>query len=215
MTTPTTLAASALLAAFTIGGTAFANTGPMAPLAPFAPVLQGAVEEPESRFDYSHIWVRWANGNGSLLDEGNGFNVEGALELNDTFHVYGDFDFIDFDDDLVEMTRWSAAVGVQSPDVGPLSAYARAGYAGREYDGFGVSSDEGLFFSTGLRFLPIDPLELEVRYSYTGSQPKYDSWRLGATLRVTDSIGLGAAYDIGDELGDDLNTLYAGVRISL
>ncbi len=216
MTNHHRLAACALLAALSTGTPALANNGTTGAFAPLAPATaQGAGADEESRLDYNYIWARWASGDGSLLQDGNGFNVEGAFEVGKNVHLYGDFDFIDFDDDVVELTRWSAAVGLQTPGTGPLSAYARAGFGSREYDGFTNNNDDGVFLSGGLRFLPIDPLEIEVRYSYTGSQPKYDSWRVGATLQVTESIGLGAAYDLGDEVSDDLNTLYAGVRISI
>jgi hypothetical protein len=215
MTTSMPLAACVLLASFWTGGSVLANTSPTLALAPLGPAPQGAAATEASRINYNYVWARWANGNGSILDSGDGFNLEGAYEFGTNFHVYGDFDYVDFDTDIVELTRWSGAVGVHSPTTEAFSAYARVGFGAREFDGLPVTSNEGLFLSSGLRFLPVDRLELEVRYSFTGSEPKYDSWRFGATLQVSESIGLGAAYDLGDELDDDLETLYAGVRLSI
>ena len=139
---------------------------------------------------------------------GDGFEIGGSWELNDSFHLFGSWQdqSLDFgiDGRTLELgAGWSHGFSDKLDFVGTLSM------VDAELEAGGVTaSDDGLAIGGGIRSRLGDSFEVEAGLKYVDLEESDTGIQLGARYYFNDTMALGASIDDNDYL----DTLRLGFR---
>ena len=119
-------------------------------------------------FDYSFLSIGYG-----VIDfddigvDGDGVNIGGSFAINDTIHVFGEYQAADLDFDI-DASTFSAGIGYNTSVSPVVDLVARLSYEYAEVDppGPGSIDDSGFGFGVGLRFAASDTIELNAGVSY-------------------------------------------------
>jgi len=142
---------------------------------------------------------------------GDGFGLRGSVGFLDNL-----FAFVDYTDTSISFADFetiAVGVGGHYPLGENFDAVGRIGYSEAELSasGFGSASDDGYLLSLGLRG-QVSQFELEGNVIYTDYSDGGDetAFEFAGRWNFTDMFSAGLAYRVGD----DVNTFFAGVRLS-
>ena len=143
--------------------------------------------------------------------DGDGVFVNGSVELGDTFFLTAGYGSQEFDFS-VDLDQWAVGIGGHAPISDNIDFVAALRYIDAEVDTpFGDIDDDGYGAGVGLRARVTDNIELEGGVNYVDLDDGGDdtSFAFGGRYYLTENFALGA----GVELGDDVTSWQAGVRV--
>ncbi len=162
---------------------------------------------------YSYIDLNYTDANLDGGPSGDGFNLRGSVSFAENFFAFADYSTLDFPAGI-DVDLYSLGLGGRLNISEKLDLVGRVGYAKAEADaGGGLSADDsGYLVSAGLRGQVVEDFELEGHAIYTdfGNGADDTALALGARYFFTPQFAVGAEYQVSD----DLDTLFAGVRLS-
>jgi hypothetical protein len=160
---------------------------------------------------YSYVEADYVDVDIDNAPSGDGFGVRGSVGFLDNLFAFADY--LDASVDVVDIENLSVGIGGHYPVADNLDVTGRIGYT--EFDlsapGFGSVSDDGYLLSLGLRG-QVSQFEAEGNVIYTDLSDGGDetAFEVAGRWNFTEMFSAGVAYRVGD----DINTLYAGVRLS-
>jgi hypothetical protein len=160
---------------------------------------------------YSYVEADYVDVDIDNAPSGDGFGLHGSVGFSDNWFVFADY--LDGSVDIVDIENISVGVGGHYPLGDNLDAVGRVGYT--EFDvsasGFGSVSDDGYLLSLGLRG-QVSQFEAEGNVIYTDLSDGGDETAFEVAGRWNFTEMFSAA--LGYRMGDDVNVLFAGVRLS-
>ena len=141
--------------------------------------------------------------------DGEGIGLDASLALTDQLYVVGSYQGTGLDFD-VDLSRWTAGLGLHGGMTDTLDFFAEASYLYIEAEGPVDSVDDnGLMGRVGMRTNFGGPLEFQgaARYDDISEEFGYDA---GVLLNFTENFSLGV-FGLWE---DDVTTYRAGVRLS-
>jgi hypothetical protein len=156
---------------------------------------------------YSFIDLGYSELNLDGGPTGDGFGVRGSIGFAENFFGFADYQSLDFS--LGDLDIYSIGLGGRMEIAESVDLVGKAGYL--KFDGDG-GNESGYLVSAGVRARPASQFELEgnVIYRDLGSDADDTAVAVAARYFFTDMFAIGAEY----EMGDDLDTWFAGVRLS-
>lgn len=165
----------------------------------------GLAATAQAEFNYNYVGISYGNVEFDDLNvDGDGFGFTASLGISENFHLFGGAEFADLDFN-VDITRWGAGVGFNTPVSEAMDVIARLSYESVDIDVpvLGSADDDGYGVGIGLRVEASSLVEIEAAVSYvdfsdSGNDTVFD---VGALFHVTDnfSVGLNGTFD------DDVN----------
>ena len=141
---------------------------------------------------------------------GDGFGLRGSVGFLDNLFAFADY--TDSSVNVFDLTTIAVGVGGHYPLSESLDATGRIGYTELDLDtAFGSGSDDGYLLSLGLRG-QFSQIELEGNVIYTdyselGGDTEFE---VAGRWNFTEMFSAGIGYRSGDEV----DTFFAGVRLS-
>lgn len=142
---------------------------------------------------------------------GDGFGLRGSVGFLDNLFAFADY--TDTSVEIVDLSTIAVGVGGHYPLGENLDATGRIGYTelDADIDGLGSGSDDGYLLSLGLRG-QVSQIELEGNVIYTdysdlGSDTAFE---VAGRWNFTEMFSAGLGY----RTADDVDTFFAGVRLS-
>jgi len=177
---------------------------PLATYAPTAALAEG--DMPELEYTYIEANYVWQDPE-DFEDNLDGWEITGSLELPLNFFLQATY--IDQDSDFDDVTRWRLGAGWHIGLIARLDAYGILSYEHVEFDNSDVDIDEdGVAGEIGLRFLLTPKIELNGRILWKDVEESEAGGGVGARFYFSDSLSVGANYDITD----NNDTALAGLR---
>ncbi len=146
-------------------------------------------------FDYSFLTIGYG-----VIDfddigvDGDGVNIGGSFAINETIHVFGDYQAADLDFNI-DASTFSAGIGYNTSVSPVVDLVARLSYEYAEVDppGPGNFDDSGFGFGLGLRFAASDTIELNARIGYVdfGDGGDDTSFGVAGFYNFSDAFALG------------------------
>jgi hypothetical protein len=160
---------------------------------------------------YSYVEADYVDVDIDNAPSGDGFGLRGSVGFANNWFAFADY--VDASVDVVDIETISVGVGGHYPVASNLDAVGRIGYTEVDLSaaGFGGASDDGYLLSLGLRG-QMSQFEAEGNVIYTDLSDGGDetAFEVAGRWNFTDMFSAGVAYRVGD----DVNYLYAGVRLS-
>jgi len=141
---------------------------------------------------------------------GDGFGLRGSVGFLDNLFAFADY--TDSSVDAFDLQTIAVGVGGHYPLGENFDATGRIGYTELDVDtAFGSGSDDGYLLSFGLRG-QISQFELEGNVIYTDYSDLGDDteFEVAGRWNFTEMFSAGLGY----RSGDDVDTFFAGVRLS-
>jgi len=161
---------------------------------------------------YSYVEADYVDIDIDDAPSGDGFGLRGSVGFLDNLFVF--VDYTDASVSIVDIETIAVGVGGHYPLGSNFDAVGRIGYAEADLSasGFGSVGDDGYLLSLGLRGQVAQQFELEGNVIYTDFSDGGDetAFEVVGRWNFTDMFSAGLAYRVGD----DVNTFYAGVRLS-
>lgn len=161
---------------------------------------------------YSYIDLGWNEADISGAPKGDGIALRGSVGFAENFFVFADYSKFGFPGNL-DVDLYSVGLGGRIGIGSNVDLVGRAGYTKADASAGGFSlDDDGYLVSAGLRARPADSFELEghVIYRDYGSGSDDTAFAVGGRYFFTKNFAVGAEY----EIGDDVDVLFVGVRLS-
>lgn len=148
----------------------------------------------------------------SVVDvDGDGLGFSGSLEIDENFHVYGEYQAADIDFGT-DLTILELGVGYHT-NISPfMDVYANLAYIDIEADAIiGSADDKGISMGIGLRGSVSDSVELYGGLDYVDFDDSDSETRANAgfILSLTDTLGIG----LKATLWDDVNIFQVNARM--
>jgi hypothetical protein len=159
---------------------------------------------------YSYVEANYLDVDIDNASSGDGIGVRGSVGFADNWFVFADYS--DASVDVVDIEYIAVGVGGHYPLGDSLDAVGRIGYTEADLSAGPISvSDDGYLLSLGLRG-QMAQFEAEGNVVYTDFSDGGDetAFEVVGRWNFTDMFSAGLAYRVGD----DVNTLFAGVRLS-
>ncbi|MGI9260745.1 MAG: outer membrane beta-barrel protein [Woeseiaceae bacterium] len=148
----------------------------------------------------------------SALDvDGDGLGVSASLEIDENFHVFGEYQTADIDFG-VDLTIMELGVGYHTNISPHMDVYANLGYVDIEADaGIGSADDSGFSIGIGLRGSVSEAVELYGGLDYIDFDDSDSETRANAgfILSLTETLGVG----LRAILWDDVNVFQVNARL--
>ncbi len=148
----------------------------------------------------------------SLVDvDGDGLGVSASLEIDENFHVFGEYQTADIDFG-VDLTIMELGVGYHTNISPHMDVYANLGYVDVEADaGIGSADDSGFSLGIGLRGAVSEAVELYGGLDYIDFDNSDSETRAtaGFILSLTETLGVG----LKAALWDDVNIFQINARL--
>ena len=171
--------------------------------APLAAMAEG--------MNYSYVEADYVDIDVDGGPSGDGFGLRGSVGFLDNLFAFADY--TDSSVDIFDLQTIAVGIGGHYPLGANFDATGRIGYteADVDVDGFGSASDDGYLLSLGLRG-QVSQIELEGNVIYTdfsdgGNETAFE---VAGRWNFTEMFSAGLGY----RSGDDVNTFFAGVRLS-
>lgn len=148
----------------------------------------------------------------SVLDvDGDGLGVSASFEVDDNFHIFGEYQTADMNFD-VDLTIIELGVGYHT-DISPhMDVFANLGYVDIEADaGIGSADESGFSMGIGLRGAVSEAVELYGGLDYIDFDDSDSETRANAgfILNLTETLGVG----LKATLWDDVNVFQVNARL--
>lgn len=159
---------------------------------------------------YSYVEADYVDVDIDNAPSGDGFGVRGSVGFADNWFVFADY--LDASVNVVDIETIAVGLGGHFEVASNVDAVGRIGYTETDLSAGPVNvSDDGYTLSLGLRG-QMSQFEAEGHLVYTDLSDGGDetAFEFAGRWNFTDMFSAGVAYRIGD----DVNTLYAGVRLS-
>jgi len=147
----------------------------------------------------------------SLDVDGDGLGVSGSLEIDENFHVFGDYQAADIDFGT-DLTILEIGVGYHTNLSPFMDVYANLAYIDIEADALiGSADDSGLSMGIGLRGSISEAVELYGGLDYIDFNDSDSETRAnaGILLSLTETLSLG----LRATLWDDVNVFQINARM--
>ena len=175
------------------------------------PALAVAQERPAAEIDYGYFEISYLDvstdidvGGQSVDSDGNGFSLDGSIELRDHIHAFVSYRNVEYDDTPDEKfdMRWGG-LGTHWQAGSRLSLFGRLGFLSGE-------GDDGYFASAGVRYVPGDGWEIRggVRQFGWDEADSASGGFIAGDLFLTDI----AALTFSLESVEDSDSMTAGIR---
>lgn len=157
--------------------------------------------------DLSYNFVQGSYGHIEFDDidvDGDGFGIEGSVELSDRFHLFGGYATADMDFG-VDVNQLEAGVGFNTPISDTVDFIASLAYVSAEVEaaGLGSADDSGYGLGVGLRAMLTQALEVngDIQYVDFGDDSDGDTaFGAGFLYSFTDRFAAGLSGDWDDDL---------------
>lgn len=146
-------------------------------------------------FDYSFLSIGYG-----VIDfddigvDGDGLNIGGSFAINDTIHLFGEYQAADLDFGI-DASTFSAGIGYNTSVSPTVDLVARLSYEYAEVDipGPGNFDDSGFGLGVGLRFAASDTIELNAGITYVDLGDSGDDTGFGVAgfYDFSDAFALG------------------------
>ncbi len=183
------------LASAVIGGLLLA-------VAPLATMAEG--------LSYSYVELDYLDLDIDDAPSGDGFAVRGSVGFANNWFAFADY--ADASVDVIDIENIMVGLGGHFPINSNWDVVGRVGYTEIDLSVPGADvSDDGYLVTAGLRGL-LSQFEMEGHVVYTDLSDGGDetAFEIGGRYHFTEMFSAGLAY----RMGDDANTLFAGVRLS-
>lgn len=160
---------------------------------------------------YSFVDLGYAETNLDGGPTGDGFGLRGSIGFAENFFAFADY--LNQDIAGVDIDVYSVGLGGRLEIAESVDLVGKAGYLKAEGEAGGFTADDsGYLVSAGVRARPASQFELEgnVIYRDFGGGADDTAVAVGARYFFTDMFAVNAEY----ELSDDVDTWFAGVRLS-
>jgi opacity protein-like surface antigen len=148
----------------------------------------------------------------AVLDvDGDGLGVSASFEIDENFHVFGEYQTADIDFG-VDLTIMELGVGYHTNISPHMDVYANLGYVDFEADaGIGSADDSGFSIGIGLRGAVSEAVELYGGLDYIDFDDSDSETRANAgfILSLTETLGVG----LRATLWDDVNVFQVNARL--
>lgn len=157
--------------------------------------------------EFNYDWVGVSYGNVDFDDlnvDGDGVGFDLTLGITESFHLFGGAETADLDFN-VDITRWAAGVGFNTPMTETIDVIAQLSYENLEVDtALGSADDDGFGLGVGMRVAVSDLVEINGAISYVDFDDAGDDtvFDVGTWFNITESISIG----INGSFDDDVNT---------
>ncbi len=162
--------------------------------------------------EHSYADVGYQRINGDSVDYDSGL-VDGVFGLYDFFALRGGFlrgHTDDFPDGNVDLTEFRAGIRLQYSVLKQLDLFGDALGFNAKLNGDSSSTDIGMIYEVGARYLALKKLELNASYKRVGGDLNKDFGTVGAVFKLTKSISLSAKA----EINSDIENYFAGLRFN-
>jgi hypothetical protein len=147
-------------------------------------------------------------GQGPFNVDGNGFEVAGAYEFNDTLFVFGEWQDQDLDFG-VNGRQLEVGAGLVYPINDKLDFVGQLSYLDAELKAGGITaSDDGLALSGGIRALVTDAVQLDASIKHIAFDDSDTGFSFGGRYYFNPTMAVGASADFYD----NADTLRIGFR---
>lgn len=154
-----------------------------------------------AEFRYAESEVEIDDSFGSTDIDGDGFVVNGFVELGDSTHLFVNYDRLEFDDN-VDLSTTVYGGGFNFAMSNRTDIVLRIGFADARFETpFFEDNDDGLFLSAGIRTMLTDKLEF---YGSLASLDLEDAGdeeiaTAGIDLFLNDNLAIGPAVQVIDD----------------
>ena len=155
-------------------------------------------------FDYSFLSIGYG-----VIDfddigvDGDGLNIGGSFAINDTIHIFGEYQDADLDFGI-DASTLSAGIGYNTSVSPAVDLLARLSYEYVEVDppGPGSFDDSGFGFGVGLRYAASDRIELNAGISYVdlGDGGDETSFGVAGFYDFSNAFALGLSGDWSSDI---------------
>ena len=162
---------------------------------------------PVASAEFDYTWIGASYGNVDFDDlnvDGDGFGLDGSLGVTESFHLFGAVETADLDFN-VDITRFSAGVGYNTPLAEAIDVIAQLSYESLDIDtAIGNADDDGFGLGAGFRAELTDLVELNGLISYVDYDDSGDDTiiDLGLLFNLSDQLALG----VNGSFDDDVST---------
>lgn len=159
---------------------------------------------------YSYVEADYVDLDIDNAPSGDGFALRGSVGFLDNLFAFAEY--TDASVDVVDIENIAVGIGGHYPLGDSLDAVGRIGYTETDLSAGPLSaSDDGYLLSLGLRG-QMAQFEAEGNVIYTDFSDGGDetAFEVVGRWHFTDMFSAGLAYRVGD----DVNTFFAGVRLS-
>lgn len=163
---------------------------------------------------YSYAEIGFAEIDIDAPEDGDGLALRGSFGITDDFFVFADYAMYEFDTGGgdIDLDLYTVGLGGHMEISDKVDLVGRLGYANADASGpgGGVPDDGGYLISAGLRGRVANNLELEggVVHVDFGDDADDTALTVGGRYFFTENFAVGA--DV--QLGDNIDTIFAGVR---
>ncbi len=171
-------------------------------VAPLAAMAEG--------LSYSYVELDYLDLDIDNAPSGDGFAVRGSVGFAGNWFAFADYS--DASVDVIDVENIAVGLGGHFPIGSNVDFVGRVGYTELDLSVPGASiSDDGYLLTAGLRG-QVSQFEMEGHVVYTDLSDGGDetAFEVAGRYNFTEMFSAGIAY----RMGDDANTLFAGVRLS-
>lgn len=171
-------------------------------------LASGAAVADDNRLSYDYLELRYAESEVEINDgfddfdvEGDGFVLNGLVEVGGAFHLFASYDRLEFDDN-VDVSTTVYGGGFNFSITPRTDLVLRLGFADARFETpFFEDEDDGVFTSVGIRTMVHEDIELYGSLASLDLDNAADEEiaTLGLDFFLTDSLALGPWVQVIDD----------------